>query len=559
MTPTSPAISSIARQGALIVVNPSGNRSRVSIDPLPFLIGRQSDNHLVIRDNRISRNHCRISLDGQDHVIEDMDSTHGVFVNGQRVGRHKLRNTDRIDFGVQDTYHLIFTIEEGDLGRLIEQFEVSGRPAAGNLAKLRAVVEIARALQSSLSVDEVLAAVVNAALTITSTERGFLLMREKDDLRVRVARDKFGSPLPPDDLRVPTRLIHRALNQRRDLLSMNFDPTVEEGLHPDRSVANLELRSVICVPLVRVRAATGEETATMSAGNETVGLLYMDSRAVMADMSAGNRELLQTLALEASTILENARLIEEERKKQRMEEELNIAREIQAGLLPRDLPQTGWFRAAARSIPSHQVGGDYLDVRRTSDTCWSAVVADVSGKGVSSALLASLLQGAFLLASEGSLPIEEVMRRVNRFLNERTQGEKYATLFYCTLERNGLLRWTNAGHCPPLLVRRTGQMESLDAGGLPVGLLDFATFTVEEARLSAGDKLVIFTDGVCEAENEGGDFFEVRRIRKLLREHSALGSGELMQELMKELQQFTRGTDQSDDVTCLILEYREDA
>jgi GAF domain-containing protein len=117
------------------------------------------------------------------------------------------------------------------------------------------------------------------------------------------------------------------------------------------SVADLELRSVVCVPLIQVRTGSLQETVATSLNN-TVGVLYMDSRGAAADLSAGNREILQTLALEASTILENARLLEEERAKQHMEEELNIARTIQTGLLPSELPTEGWFRAVGSSIAS---------------------------------------------------------------------------------------------------------------------------------------------------------------------------------------------------------------
>ncbi len=180
---------------------------------------------------------------------------------------------------------------------------------------------------------------------------------------------------------------------------MPFDPLAEQGVRPEMSVAALELRSVVCVPLVHIRSGTSEETRISGQRRGTVGLLYMDSRQAPADLSAGNRELLQTLAIEASTILENARLIEEERVKLRMEDELKIARDIQQGLLPAALPSIGWFRAAGSSLPSTQVGGDYFDVRQISPDLWAAVVADVSGKGVSSALLASLLQGSFLMAS----------------------------------------------------------------------------------------------------------------------------------------------------------------
>ena len=171
---------------------------------------------------------------------------------------------------------------------------------------------------------------------------------------------------------------------------------------------------MICVPLVRIRTGQSDATSVLVTGNETVGVLYMDSRVMAADLAGGNRELLQTLAIEASTVLENARLLQEERTKHQMEEELRLARTIQQSLLPRSLPREGWLRASGSSLASHEVGGDYYDVTRVSAHCWSAVVADVSGKGVGSALLASLLQGALITATEHSDAMGHRMERLNR-------------------------------------------------------------------------------------------------------------------------------------------------
>ncbi len=198
-------------------------------------------------------------------------------------------------------------------------------------------MEVARALQNSLSTHEVLTAVVDAALAVTGCERGFLLLRRGDkdaDLEVSVARDSAGNRLQADELRVPRHLIRQALKSRRDLLSMSFDPLEEQGVRPEMTVAQLELRSVVCLPLVQMRSGSSDDTRAINAMEDTVGLIYMDSTVTPADLSSGNRELLQTLAIEASTILENARLLEEERGKLRMEDELRLAREIQQGLLP---------------------------------------------------------------------------------------------------------------------------------------------------------------------------------------------------------------------------------
>jgi phosphoserine phosphatase RsbU/P len=556
-----------SRPAALVVTNPSGSRSRAPLEALPFTIGRAAESNLVLRDNRASRRHAQVGWEGGHYFVEDLGSRNGITVNGERVdGRRELRHLDRIEFGVADSYVLTFTLEEHEIQRLMEQLPTSAGGPQGNLAKLRALVEVARVLQSALSTGDVLTAVVDAALAVTGAERGFLMLRNGDDLSIEVARDQKGTPLGAGDLRVPTRLINRALRQRRELLSMNFDPNQESGVRADLSAINLELRSVVCVPLVRVRTAAAgqagklDETSVMASLNETVGLLYLDSRRAQADLGGGNRELLQTLALEASTILENARLLEEERAKQKIEEELNIARVIQTSLLPRSLPSAGWFRAAGSSEACHQVGGDYFDVHpagagpgRAGDAWW-AVVADVSGKGVSSALLASLLQGAFLKAPVEAGEIAALLGRINDFLFERTEGEKYATAFVARIGRDGRMLWANAGHPAPLLIHSSsdGRRTRLEATGLPLGMLGVGTYRVVETVLKPGDRVVAFSDGFSEAQNGAGMVFDFRRV---ITEHRAATAAGMHETLMDAFNQFSEGVEAADDVTLVVLEY----
>jgi sigma-B regulation protein RsbU (phosphoserine phosphatase) len=555
-----------APSASVIVIDPSGHRSRMEIAPLPFKIGRQADNDLILRDSRASRVHARIVREGGEYAIEDAASRYGVFVNGKRVDKHALRNSDRIEFGFPDSYQLIFAMDGAELNRLIDQFgaheksgpvSASGMPGPGaNLAKLRAILDVARTLQTGLSLQDVLNSVVDAALAITGAERGFLLLRSGTELETRVARNREGAILPVSDLRVPGRVIKRALEQRRDLLSMHFDPQGTGEFRPERSVADLELRSVISVPLVRISMLRGDATNVVSTAEETAGVLYMDSRLATADLAGGNRELLQTLAIEASTILENARLLEEERAKQKIEEELDVARRIQQGLLPRSLPAAGWFRACGSSVASHQVGGDYYDVIPAGPHAWTAVVADVSGKGVSSALLASLLQGAFLAVSHGDSALDKRLERINVFLNERTAGEKYATVFYCLLERAGRLLYVNAGHCPPLIVRQAGGIESLAATAMPVGLIESAQFEVSETMLDCGDKIVIYSDGVTEAQNLQSEFFGRQRLRQVVAEHHADSCQAMHDAVQSAVAAFTESAPQADDITLVVFEYR---
>jgi sigma-B regulation protein RsbU (phosphoserine phosphatase) len=548
-----------AGSASLIVIDPNGHRTRIEIKPVPFKIGRQSDNDLILRDSRASRNHALIVVENGQYIIEDASSRHGVHVNGARVERQFLRNSDRIEFGVPDSYQLIFALDGAELKRLMEQLpsqeQVARTGAGGNLTKLRAVLDVARTLQNSFSTDDVLNSVVDAALTITGAERGFLLLRRPDDLEMKVARDRAGKPLAEADLRVPRRVIRRALEQRRELLSMNFDPQATGEFSAEHSVADLELRSVVCVPLVRINSGAGNDTNMLSTQNDTVGLLYMDSRGVAADLSGGNRELLQTLAIEASTILENARLIVEERAKEKIEEELTVARTIQQSLLPRKLPSEGWFRACGSSIASHQVGGDYFDVVEVSDSCWATVVADVSGKGVSSALLASLLQGAFLTASDQPDQMVKQVQRISRFLHERTDGGKYATIFYCLLDCGGHLTYINAGQCAPILLSHDGRFEYLEATSMPVGLLAQVDFVVEQRQLAPGDRLVLYTDGVTEAQNVRNEFFGRKRLRELAVSHSSDSGAILHQAILGAVNTFVDSAPQADDITLVVIEY----
>jgi serine phosphatase RsbU (regulator of sigma subunit)/pSer/pThr/pTyr-binding forkhead associated (FHA) protein len=534
----------------------------VPVDPIPFLIGRQPENHLILRDSRVSRSHARIVVENGAYVLEDIGSRHGTFVNGKRVKRKHLENTDRVEFGAQDSYQLLFALDGAELKRLMEQVgggEQSAAPlgVGSNLAKLRAILDLARTLQSSFSIDEVLASVVDTALTITGAERGFLLLRagEGAELETRVARNRRGQNLRETDLRVPREVIRRALERRRELLSMNFEPLGAAETRPENSVADLELRSVICVPLVRIRAGQGDATSVLVTGNETVGVLYMDSRLLAADLAGGNRELLQTLAIEASTVLENARLLQEEQGKQQLEEELRLARTIQQSLLPRSLPGEGWLRASGSSLASHEVGGDYYDVTRVSSRCWSAVVADVSGKGVGSALLASLLQGALITATEHADAMGHRMERLNRFLLDRTGGEKYATVFYCLLHEDGRMYYVNAAQCPPMVVRANGERLELEASGTPVGLVETAEFAVVEQRLGAGDKIVIYSDGVTEAQNLERRFFGKRRLREVVEAHAGDSCTAIHDAIQDAVAVFTEGAAQSDDITVVVLEF----
>ena len=184
------------------------------------------------------------------------------------------------------------------------------------------------------------------------------------------------------------------------------------------------------------------------------------------------------------------------------------------------------------------------------------MVADVSGKGVSAALLASLLQGAFLMASGAPEDIAPMLTRWNQFLLERTRGEKYATVFFASVDQAGRLSYANAAHCEPFLVSAGGRVRRVKESGMPVGMLEAAEFTMHELPMSPGDKLVIYSDGLTEAEDSEGQFFETTRLKAFLKDHASTGAIELHRLLLDVVHRFTEGGVIRDDITVLVLEYR---
>jgi len=543
----------------LTLVDARGERSVIAVQRSPFRMGRLPGCEVTLKDNRISRKHAQILIEDGKYFLEDCDSRHGVFVNGKKIERHELSDGDRIEFGIEDSYQVIVggDIEPAPLIRKVA--DLPDAKPGGDLGRLSAVLNVARALQSSLALEDVLTAAVDASLVVTDCERGFLMLKGKTgELEVRVARGRNNQSLSEDELRVPSRVIEKALLGRRDLLSMNFDP-LQAGVEEEgagHTVRALDLRRVLCVPVVKIRMGQEHETSLLSPKEDTLGVLYMDSKSDVFELSESNRELLQTLAIEISTVLENARLLGEESKKKGLEQQLAIARDIQVSMLPGSLPKEGWLVASGISESCYQVGGDYFDVTPYEDNCWGVVLADVSGKGVSAALLASLIQGAFFSAVNLEDHLSETVSRINRYVCERSRSARFATVFYGLIGRDGLVKWINAGHCPALLVHPSGEVEWLKAGTVPLGLFVESEFPVSESRLYAGDKLVVYSDGVSEATNWSGEQFGEKRLEAVLQANATLPSDELYEAVRRELATFTSGADQDDDVTLLVLGYQ---
>ncbi len=551
---------------SLVVEPPTGESMIVPVTGTSFLIGRHKECDLTLRDNRISRRHARIVIEHGHYLIDDLESKHGLSINGEHVQRKKLLVGDRISFGIEDSY--VLTVGEGQSPSvpLLKQLKrVAGlsdhNNRTGALSSLAAMLEVSRSLESSGGFEEVFEAVVEAALAVTQADRAFLLLKESsDDLIVRVARNINGQLEGSEAQAVPRKMIAEALDGRRGLFSMNIDPASSEGsvegTDPGKTTSDFNLQSVACVPIVRMQLGLEQETSMLSASRDTLGALYMDTLNPNVNLMDGaNQTLLQALALETSMILENARLLEEQRGKQFMEQELKIAHDIQQSLLPRSLPMEGWLTAKGQSKACFQLGGDYYDVMQLAPGSWGAVVADVSGKGVAASLLVSLLQGAFFLGSDPNISLASMLQRVNCYICERSQVTRFATVFALILEENGSMRWSSTGHCPAILVRRDGSLEWLKPNSQPIGLFMEAQFTEEISFLEPGDKLLVYSDGVSEARNTVREVLGEQRLGNIVEDYASAPTSEFFDGVLGKVLEFVGDASLEDDFTLLALGY----
>ena len=544
----------------LIVVEPNGARRDVVVSTFPFRIGRQAGNELTLRDSRVSRHQAQIvSLDGK-LVLEDSGSSHGTFVNGARIDRHELKPSDRIDFGLVDSYQLTYVGEGATIEELVERIEAPAPDTAGTreLHHLGVLLEVARTLGSGLSLEEVLAVVLDAAISVTRTERGVLLLKNAaGQMEPLVARNAQRGNLRPDDVQVSQTVVKRVVNTRRELIVGDQDATVGSGQTlPDSSIARLELHTVVAIPIDKLPVIEALDVTIAARQTELLGILYLDSRAPSSTFTALDREVLRSLAREAATVVENARLFAAARAKARLDHEIEIASGIQQRLLPKKLPDLPYVAVTGSTLACHSVGGDCFDVIELGGRRHGFFVGDVSGKGISAALLATLLQGIFFTTASTDIPLPSVFARVNKYLCERSGDDRYATVFYGVLDQTGHFEYVNAGHVPPLILRHSGAIEGLASGNLPVGMFDEAEFTSASVDLEDGDFLVIYTDGVSEAANIRSELFEEHRLRTVLEQFKGEKVEEITEAIREGIRDFTAGAPQSDDITILAVQYK---
>jgi sigma-B regulation protein RsbU (phosphoserine phosphatase) len=547
------------REASIDVIAPDSSRERASIAHLPFFIGRgEAGNDLPIPDPRVSRQCAVIVGEGDDFCLEDREHRLGVFVNGKRIERKVLEDRDVISFGLDESYTLIFRISERaspSLQTLMTRMEsvAEGYAASSGLGKLKLLLEATMLLHSQLPLDSVLEAMLDRAISICEADRGLLLEADqKGALRQRLARERGAQGLAAHSLSPSQTAIGMAVQQASSIITEDLH-LASAALQSAQSIIAQSLRAVVAIPLYAMPRANTEASMLFMQRGQFLGVLYLDSRRPAA-FSRIDRQILDAIAIESASILDNARLVEHERERQRIERELGIAREIQQALLPRVFSDFPHLVISGVNAPCTEVGGDYFDVFSIDGTRTAFLIADVSGKGLGAALLTPMLQGALAAMTMDVAP-ERAFHHINSFLCGHAAVGRYATMFFGILDVDGNLEYINAGHPSPLLLRNNEVIELYTDGSFPLGLIPEAQHQMARAKLQPGDTLVLFSDGITEAADAGDDLFGVARLQQVLAGQHQSPLDEVKELIVKAVEQFSAGTSQADDLTLLLVRY----
>src|ERR1700694_3079178 len=521
------------------------------MDRTPFTVGRKVDKDLVIADPRVSRDHALITSEDGQFCVVDQGSKHGTFVNGERIQRKTLERNDRVEFGVRDVSYVIFHPHHASSNTAREFLsQISGIQISTDttdLEKLTLFLEAARKLNTTGVLDEILVTLLDATLKLTRAERGYVFMRDEEgNLRLAAGRNSKGEPLL-DDTTISHSILDEGVKSNSEFVITDTSQSLD--LAGRNSIVAYDLRTVICIPLRKpqVQTTRDAQAAPAESSAEVMGALYVDSRFASRDISSVSNDILRAIATEAASLIENARLVQAEEASRRYQQELSIAASIRQRLMAVTIPEVPFATLKGRNLSCKEIGGDFFDAVNTAEGL-AVVLADVSGKGVSAALLASTLQGMIYSQLLAGMPLKEIVAAANRFFTHKHISEEYATLIIARLQRDGEMEYVNCGHAPPLLVCNH-EVTRPPHGNLPIGLLADATYESDHVSLHAGDRLILVTHGVTDAENACGDFFGDSRLE------TVAAKSLTMEDIFSAVANFCGGTPLSDDCTVVDLVY----
>jgi sigma-B regulation protein RsbU (phosphoserine phosphatase) len=513
-------------------------------------IGRASECTIPVRDRYLSRKHAEIIAVGNNWVLKDLGSANGTYLNGARVEKDvRLSSGDRIRLG--DT-EIVFVTSEQTTDRFMAVADTAVQPSIAipvqeidvstnepvDVPRLQTLNALARELIEDRPLYELFGFIVDRVMEHLRPSRAAVALLGEDGRTFSHVEVRRSDENDNTELTISQTLLDSIVKEKKALAFM--DVAHDEHLSMSKSIAMQGIRSILCAPLI--------------VGDKVEGVLYVDYMITQRSISMDDVRLVAQIARFAAIKLETTRLREEAIEKRLMDEELRTASGIQRRLLPPAPVGIAGYTFVGTNQPSRTVSGDYYDFLVRPDGRIYFVIADVSGKGVPAGLMMAGLQVAFRIFAKSNPDPATLVTQLNASLYETLPRSKFVTLFLGRLDTaTGAVEFVNAGHTPPLWIRRAGT-EEVVAGDILLGVLTSATYSNRKLQLDPGDSLVLFTDGVTEAQNAGGSDLGaaalVRAVRGTFGKSAdvvARAIGEAVEKHAGEAEAF------DDDVTVVVI------
>jgi len=420
--------------------------------------------------------------------------------------------------------------------------------------KMATVLGASRNLSSILKLDELLDRIMTSTIELVGAERGALyLYPEKEEgsvrvpeLELKVVHDVKKST-NTDTFHVSKRILKNIEEEKKPLIIS--DAGGDKELKTSASVVRTGLKSVLCAPIM--------------IKGEMLGVIYLDSRLVSGLFKEEDLQVLELLASQSAVSIQNARLYQKTIdlykqliQKERLEQDLQIAGEIQKYFLPRSIEGIEELKIDTHYKPAEFVGGDYYDIVKIRKKKYGIIIVDISGHGSSAAIVMSVISSIFHSVVDKVKDTAELISILSERLHERLEGEKYATgIFIIYDEQKDQFEFTNAGHNNILLYNRAkGKVEEIPGGhGVPIGVFENSKYKTGKFKMKKGDIILLQTDGVYETKNEKGKLLELERVREMLGRYSNMEPEGINKSILDEVDRFRGKGKQDDDITLITI------
>jgi len=453
----------------------------------------------------------------------------GIISFGGKIAGNEYRQAE-LDF-LNSLSNIAATSIEN--GLIFQELNNLNKRLDRKIQELNTLFEIGKELNSTLDVNKVLNLLLYAIMGEMLVNRCAILLRKTNKMELRISKG-----IGPTDQEIRSQLT-KAI--QKNLCDLDV-PIILDNVTTNQQA------------LTALKEINFEVLIPMRIQDETPGVIMIGPKIIKQAFREDELEFLFTLGNLAMISIENARLFEDALEKQRLEEELAIAQEIQQRLLPKKLPQLEHIQISAVNIPSRQVGGDYYDCFPVNSSQYALAIADVSGKGTPASLLMANVQASLHALVETHLPLDLMLQKINNLTYENTSADKFITFFYCLLDKDNLtLTYSNAGHNPPYLFHQNGEFELLSTGGLLLGMLPNVVYQVSTVSLHSGDWLIFYTDGVNEAINKNEEEFDNWRLEQVINSNRDKSAEEMLNAIIQAIRDFVIDVPQSDDITLIIV------